>query len=88
MALSYGLTNPAAGIISTSTPEPTPIGYKLYMIANSARVCESNDFGVTWNKCTWNTSTVNDKFNLGYDPINNKVIIININTISISYNFI
>ena len=74
MALSYGLTNPAAGMISTSTPEPTIIGYKLYANGGTG-IVESNDFGLTWNDCTFNSNT-GTKYNIGYDSINNKVFLL------------
>ena len=50
MALSYGLTNPAAGMISTSTPEPTPIGYKMYLFYNARIYYYSIDGGSTWTR--------------------------------------
>lgn len=77
MALSYGLTNPAAGMISTSTPEPTPIGYKMYQ-SNGTYACqESNDFGLTWTDCTYDKFGNYNKYGLVYDPINDKVVVIN-----------
>lgn len=77
MALSYGLTNPAAGMISTSTPEPTPIGYKMYQ-SNGINACqESNDFGLTWTDCTYDKFGDYNKYGLVYDPINDKVVVIN-----------
>lgn len=77
MALSYGLTNPAAGMISTSTPEPTPIGYKMYQ-SNGISACqESNDFGLTWTDCTYDKFGDYNKYGLVYDPVNDKVVVIN-----------
>ena len=43
MALSYGLTNPAA-FKKGGGSEPTIIGYKLYKLQYK-KVWESNDFG-------------------------------------------
>ena len=77
MALSYGLTNPAAGMISTSTPEPTPIGYKMYQSNNSYACQESNDFGLTWTDCTYDKFGNYNKYGLVYDPVNDKVVVIN-----------
>lgn len=74
MSFSYGLTNPAAGLISTVTPEPTPIGYKIY-VNGGTNIVESNDFGLTWNDCTFSSST-GTKHNMGYDSINNKVFLL------------
>lgn len=76
MALSYGLTNPATGMISTSTPEPTPIGYKIYKIRDNTTIWESDDFGLTWTPCAGSPSGLSSslKYDLVYDPVNNKVI--------------
>ena len=76
MALSYGLTNPAA-FKKGGGSEPTPIGYKLYKL-NSKKVWESNDFGLNWNECTFasGAATNSYKLNLVYDPINDKVVIL------------
>lgn len=75
MALSYGLTNPAA-FKKGEESEPTPIGYKIY-VGNGNGGKESSDFGLTWNNTNYSASSTIYKYGLVYDPVNNKVVIIN-----------
>jgi len=67
MALSYGLTNPAACLINTITPEPTPIGYKMY-IHNNTNYYYSTNGGSTWAR----DSTISSSFgNFAYNETTN-----------------
>ena len=76
MALSYGLTNPAA-FKKGGGSEPAIIGYKLYKLQYE-KVWESNDFGLNWNECTFASGDATNSYkqNLVYDPVNNKVVIL------------
>jgi hypothetical protein len=77
MALSYGLTNPAAGMISTSTPEPTPDLFKFYTVvptrstesstANKRRpvLYTSLNGGIGWNYESQNNSNAFYSVNYG-----------------------
>lgn len=76
MALSYGLTNPAA-FKKGGGSEPTPIGYKMYQSNGTFACQESNDFGLTWTDCTYDKFGNYNKYGLVYDPVNDKVVVIN-----------
>lgn len=71
MALSYGLTNPAAGMISASTPEPVLLAYKMYAQGGTNILRESSDYGMSWRAC----SITNGRYyNIVYDRKNNKIV--------------
>lgn len=73
MALSYGLTNPAA-FKKGGGSEPTPIGYKMYICYGYNYVYYSTDGGSTWTR----DSVVPIYGNFAYNKATNLLGAINI----------
>lgn len=74
MALSYGLTNPAA-FKKGGGSEPTPIGYKMYIHYNQGIYYCSTDGGSTWTR----DSAIPSSFgNFAYNKTTNLLGVISI----------